>query len=148
MNETICDAVKIESVFLFNAFGIYAHMIFMMIGLATLVYMTFKTKKYRILWLLISTSLLVLMLSKKTLYTFFLLSTIYLIFISWHFIENYLKNKQTKTLLVAIAFLFLLFGRIHFMFSINHDVFYAIGHVLELFAYLFILWNLCLVRKK
>ena len=146
-NEEICRVIKIQSIIFFDTMGIYAHMILMTLGLVTLVYMTFKTKKKRIFWLLLLTSLSGIILSRNKLYIFFVLSTIYLAFISWHFITNYLKNKQKKTLLIALAFLLLLFGDIHFMFSVNHQPFYVIGHVLELFAYLLILWNFYLVRK-
>jgi hypothetical protein len=50
-------------------------------------------------------------------------------------------------MLVAAAFLFLLFGRAHFIMSVDHELFYALGHILELVAYIFILWNFYLVRK-
>jgi hypothetical protein len=147
-NETICRAIKLNSIAWFNAFGVYAHIFFMTVGLVLLVYMTFKTDNKKILWLLMITSLLAVFLSINTLYIFYLISTIYLIFISWHFINNYLKNKHTKTLLVAVAFLFLLFGSIHFIFAVNHQLFYVLGHILELFAYLLILANFYLVLKK
>ena len=146
-NQRICDAFRFQSVSLFNILSIYFHIIFMTIGLVVLTYMTLKTEKRRILWLLLAISLPAIFLT-ETLYMFFLLSTVYLAFISWYYIRNYLRNMQTKTLLVAIAFVFLLFGSMHFIISVNHQVFYVIGHILELFAYLFILWNFYLVRKK
>ncbi|NOZ80637.1 MAG: hypothetical protein GXP63_03095 [DPANN group archaeon] len=147
-NEHICRALKIRSIAWFDAVGLYAHILFMTLGLVTLVYMTFKTEKSRILWLLIATSLLGIFLSMNTLYMFFLFSTIYLMFISWHFITNYLQNRQKKTLLIAVAFLFMLFGSVHFLMAVDHRAFYAIGHVLELVAYSLILLNLYLVRKR
>ena len=70
-----------------------------------------------------------------------------MIFITWHFIKNYMNKKHPNTLLIALAFLFLLFGSFHFLISVDHQLFYAIGHILELFAYLLILLNLYLVRK-
>lgn len=148
LTQAICTAVKISSVNTFNTFGIITHIFLMTTGLTILVYTTFKAKNLKLLSFLIITSLVSIILSRNMLYTFFLLSTIYLVFIEWHFIKNYLNNKKTKTLLVALAFLFLLFGNFHFLISVNHQVYYAVGHILELFAYLFILANLYMVLKK
>ena len=147
-NATICRALNWWSVALFDTLGLYVHMGLMIIGLIILVYMSFKTEKQRILWLLLATSLLILLLSANRVYIFFLLSSVYLLFITWHFVENYLSNRKTRTLLVAVAFLFLLFGNIHFIFSVDHQLFYVIGHFLELCAYLLILWNFFLVLRK
>ena len=147
-NEMVCSALNINSIAMFNLLGIYTHILFMTLGLVILVYMTFKTDKKRILWLLISTSILAILLSQNTLYLYFLFASIYLLFISWHFILNYFENKQKKTLLTATAFLFLLFGNIHFIFSVNHQLFYVIGHFLELVAYILILANLFLVLRR
>lgn len=147
-NENVCRAIRIESVSAFDTYGIFIHMFFMTVGLAILAFMSFKSEKLRILWLLLVISILGIFLSKNSIYIFFLFSSIYLIFITTHFISNYLKNKQNKTLLIAIAFLCLLFGSIHYMFSVNHQLFYVLGHILELIAYLLILSNLYLVLKK
>ncbi len=147
-NENIHSAFKLQSIAWFDSMGVYAYMLFMTIGLVILAYMTFKTDKPRILWLMLSTSLLTIIFSVNKMYIFFLLSSIYLIFLLLHFASNYWRNKQKKTLLVAVAFLFLLFGSVHFFLSVNHQLFYAIGHILEFFAYLLILLNFYLVLKN
>lgn len=128
-------------------FGTYLYMALMTCGLVVLIYATCKTANKRNLLMLLSISFLGIFLSMNSYYMFFLFSAIYLFFLSWHFIENYLQNKQAKTLLIAIAFLFLMFSNFHFLISVNHQFFYVIGHVLELFAYLLILWNFYLVLK-
>ena len=148
LNEQVCVIVKMQSVYLFDTICMFTHMIFMIVGLVILTYMSFKSEKKSLLMLLLVISLLSIFLSRNKLYMFFLFSSIYLIFIAWHFISNYLRNKQKKTLLIAIAFLFILFGNIHFLFSVSHQLMYAIGHILELLAYLLILWNFYLVLKK
>ncbi|MBW2971141.1 hypothetical protein KY320_03200 [Candidatus Woesearchaeota archaeon] len=147
-NENICQVLKIQSILLFNALGAYTHMIFMTLGLVVLTYMVLKTENKEALWLLSVVSLLSIFFASNRIYMFFLMSSVYLVFLTWHFVENYLHNRQTKTLLVAIAFLFLLFGSSHFLVAVNHQLFYVIGHILELVAYMFILWNFVLVRKK
>jgi hypothetical protein len=48
---------------------------------------------------------------------------------------------------VVLAFTFLLFGSLHYLLSVDHAIYYVIGHVLELFAYLCILANLIMVLR-
>jgi len=148
LNENISRALKIQSVALLDALGFYAYIFFMTIGLVVLVHMTLRTKKVGILWLLISTSLLGIYFSIDIVYMFFTFSTVYLTFLSWHFIRNYLHNRQKKTLLITVAFVFLLISSVHFFVSINRSLFYATGHILELAAYLLILFNFYLVLRK
>lgn len=148
LNENVCYAIKFESVTLFNEIGILTHIFFMTIGLSLLLYTTLKDRRLRTLWLILSLALSSIYFSQNTLYMFFLISTIFLAFISWHYLQNYFHHRLTRTLLVALAFIFLLFGSVHFLISVNHQLFYAIGHILELFAYIFVLLNLYLVHKK
>ena len=148
LDENICEALKIVSVNFLNTTGIYTHIIFFGIGLITLTYMTLRIKNAKTYSLLAILFLLSILFSSNTLFLFYLLSSILLIYIVTHYLINYLKNKQTKTLLVLVAFAFLLFGSIHFIFSVNHGLYYVIGHFLELIAYLLILINLILVVKK
>lgn len=136
-----------NQIILFDFLGVYAHMIFMTAGLVTLVYMTFKIEKLRLILFLALTSFFTIFLSRTVLYSFYVMSTFYLAFISWHFIKNYLDNKQAKTLLTASAFILLFFGSAHFILAVDHQLFYVLGHLLELFAYLLILLNLYLVIK-
>ncbi len=146
--ESVCRAVSIESVEIFNALGAYAHMFFKIIGFVILVYLTIRTENRRVLWLLLITSLLVIFLSINPIFVFYLLSSIYLIFITWYYADNYQKNRQLRSLLVVVAFLFLLFSSVHFLIAENYEMFYVIAYVLEFLAYTFILANLYLVLKK
>ena len=148
INEGICNVLKIQAVDTLNAMGIYAHILFFIVGLVTLTYMTLKTESKKIYSLILITSLLLILLSINKIYSFYFLSSIFLVYITLHYFFNYIRNKQTKTLLALIAFIFLLFGSIHFMFVVNHVLFYILGHFLELAAYLIILINLFLVLKN
>lgn len=148
LNEDIRLVLKINTINTLVGMEIYAHMIFVAAGLITLAYMTLKVKSAKLYSLLLVTILLSLFFSSNKLYMFYLLSSILLIYIFIHYLVNYFNKKKIKTLLVVIAFAFLLFGKIHFMFSVNHEVYYAIGHFLELIAYLLILINLVLVLRK
>ena len=119
--------------------------LFLLLGLALILFMTFKTEKKRILWfILIVTTLIVLFMPNA--WFFHLIATIYLAFILWHFIRNYRKNPQAKSLLITLAFLLLFIGNAQFLISINISS--LIGHLLELAAYTLILANLLLVLRK
>ena len=148
LNENICGTIKIHSVTTFNTIGIYINMFFMIIGLALLTFMTLKSKDIRGLIVITGLSLIAVFLSANALYMFYAVSSLLLITISGYFIKNFLKNKKTKTLLIAIAFLFLLFGSVHFLFAVNHQLFYVIGHFLELIAYSLVLINFFMVLKR
>ena len=148
LNEDICRVLKVVSVNTWNSFGIYAYVILFIAGLITLAYMTIKVNNSRLYALLLTIPIIILLLSPNPLYLYYIISSILLVFIAIHYFKNYIKRKQPKTLLVLTAFAFLLFGNIHFIFSVNHGLFYIIGHFLELGAYLLILTNLILVIKK
>jgi hypothetical protein len=143
--KTICEVVKIQSVALFNAIRIYIHMFFFIVGLVTLAYMTLKIKSPKTYLLLLASFLLTFFIVANKIPWFYMASSLLLVFISLFYLFNFLENKQPKTFLV---FLFLLFGHLHFIFSLNHVIYYAMGHFLELLAYILILINLLLILKN
>jgi hypothetical protein len=146
INERVEESFDI-SVGVLNGAGLYLHILLFMAGLLTLAYMTLHIKSVKAYSLLITLLLLPLVFSQNRLYLFYILSSLLLIFILMHYAINYWSNRQKKTLLVLVAFMFLLVGSIHFVLAVNHAVFYVIGHVLGLVAYLLILSNLILVVK-
>jgi hypothetical protein len=148
INQDVSVMVKVQSIVTFNNMGIFLHLFFMILGLSLFAFMTFRTKDIRLLILITGLSLMAVFFSVNPLHNFHYVSSLLLIIISYYFIKNYLRNKKTMTLLVAIAFLFLLFGNIHFLFSVNHEVFYVIGHMLELVAYGLVLTNFFMVLKR
>jgi hypothetical protein len=148
LNQNICNMMKMQDISVFNALGIYAHMFFFIIGLVTLTYMTLGIKSNKTYSLLLIISLASLFFSLNKLYWFYALSSLFLIYVVIHYIINYLENKQFKTILVLIAFGFLLFGQMHFIFAVDHVKHYILGHFLELVAYILILINLMLVLRK
>jgi len=147
LNNQICRIANLASTAIVDAIGTYSYILLMISGLVVLLFVSLKSDKKRTLWILLFVSITAIMLSKNPMYSFYLLSSLYLAFIAWHFIENYLKNKRAITLSVALAFIFLWFGTFHFLISVNHELFYVIGHILAFFAYIMILINWYLVRK-
>lgn len=148
LGENICVVTKIESINLLYLWGNYINMLFLIVGLITLTYMTFRCYNKQIYLLLIVISVLSVIFSINKMFWFHMLASVLLIFIVGHYFTNFIRHKQVNTFLVLISFIFLFIGHIHFIFAVNHAFFYVIGHFLELFAYLLILINLLLVLKK
>lgn len=148
LNENICNMMKMQDINFFNSLGIYIHMFFFIIGLVTLAYMTLGIRNMKVYSLILLVSFASIFFSLNKLYWFYALSSLFLIYIVSHYFINYLKNKQFKTILVLVAFGFLLFGQMHFIFAVDHVRHYITGHFLELVAYVLILINLILVLRK
>jgi len=138
----------ISNIGILNSLGLFSHIFFFIIGLTTLAYMVLKIRSKQTYILLLSSSLLSFLIIANKLYWFYAFSSLLLIFISIYYFLNFTKNKKPKSFIIFLAFLFLLFGHIHFIFSVNHLLYYIIGHFLELLAYILILINLTLVLKN
>jgi hypothetical protein len=148
IKESVCCSINENFIIILSNLAKITHIFFLIVGLGIILFTTFRENRKRLLVLFIIMPLLVIFLSANLLYMFYLVSSIYLAFISWNYILNYFKSKRIKTLLVAIAFLFLFFGSFHFLISVNHQIFYVIGLFLELLAYILIFINLYLIIKK
>jgi len=131
-----------------NIAGIYAYMLLFLAALVTLAYMTLKIKNAKAYLFFLAVITTMLFFSSNKLYFFYVISSILLVYVSFYYLKNYLKSKKTAALIVFIAFLFLLIGKIHFIFSINHGLFYVTGHLLEFVAYALILLNLITVIRR
>ena len=148
LDDDVGGMINLSSAAVLDTIGLYFHIFFMVIGLVILLYMALKLKSTRVFWILLAISFTALIFSREPIIAYYFISALYLAVISWHYIENFLSNKQTKTLLIAIAFIFLFIGSFHFFLSVNHNLFIVIGHFLELAAYILILINFYLVLKK
>jgi hypothetical protein len=148
LNDDASIILKLNSVAAFESMGNLVHIILLTIGLVMLLYTTLKEEKIRILFLIILVSLAGILFNSAPMMMFYLLSSIFLVFISWHYLLNYLKKKKAETFLIAFAFFLLLIGNIHLLIPVNHQLFFVVGHFLELVAYLMILTNLYLVLRK
>lgn len=140
--------LTIQGVTLIGTLSLYAYTILFTSGLATLAYLTCDVKKGKVYYLVFGLSLLVLFSSFNKLAMFSVLSIFLISVITYHYFEEYLKNKNKKSLLVLVAFLFLFVGNIAFIYSSVYYQAYVAGHVLELVAYVLILINLIKTVKR
>jgi hypothetical protein len=149
LNENISLALKIASVNTINLIALNFHVVLFSIGLITLIYMTFRVKSARVYSFLLITTLIFMFLAGSPIFAYHLLTSVFLIYIFIHYLLCYLNKKRINNLLMIVAFIFLLFGNIQFIFSIsNNEIFYVVAHCLEFLAYLLVLVNLMLVRKN
>lgn len=131
-----------------NIVSIYVNLVFFTMGLLTLTYMTFKIKNSNVYSLLLITTLFSLILSYNRVYLFYVLTSIFLAYISLFYLKNYINKRKITSLLVFIAFCLLLFSQFHFILSVNHSLYYMLGHFFELIAYILILLNLVIITKN
>ena len=138
-NENICETIKFISVSSLNSFGFSLFMISFILGLVTLCYTLLKIKNVSVFILLSVLALSNIFFSVNYYYFSFIISSLLLGFIVFLYLQQYFKKRNNNLLLVLVAFLFLFLSKVHFIFSMNHSLAYAIGHFLELTAYVFIL---------
>ncbi len=149
--DKITDGVQELSLVEFvniGSLGIYIYMLLFIIGLATLTYTTLKVNNGKIYSLLLLISLLVIISSSNKALTFQLLSSIFLIFLIIHYYSQFDKDKNSKKLIILVAFILLLLSRTQFILSTSQYIYYVIGHFLELIAYGLILLRLILIIRK
>jgi hypothetical protein len=148
LKETILNAIEFQDVITLNNIAIFSHMILFTLGLVTLIYMILGIKNRWIYSGLMFISVLFLFLSANKVNFFYILSSVLLVVISVYYLQHSIKYKNTRSVLMVIAFFLLLMGHIHFIFLINHEIEYVLGSFMELSAYILILVNLIRVLKK
>ena len=127
---------------------LYTYLALFLVGLINLAYMALNTKSFKTYALISSLSMTALVFSENPIIVFYLISSIYLLFISHYYYHNYQRHKTKNTFIVLLAFIFLMLGNIQFIFSIDNPFFYVLGHSLELIAYILILSNLIMMINK
>ncbi len=128
--------------------AVYAYTYLMLLGLITLVYMSFSIKKPKVHLLMSLLVLMVLISAMDKLLLFYLMSAVISFFILHHYLYNYIKNKRKTSLLVMLGFASMLIAYIFFIFSLDSALFYFIGHAFKLIAYTLILINLFHIIRK
>jgi len=130
--------VSLDEITSLGVFGVYAYVIFSILGLTTLVYLTLKTKSYRVFSTIATLSLLVFIFAAQKALAFYFVSSFLILLVFIHYFKEYSRGKKKSTFLLMIAFLFLLISNLDFTLATIQDVHYVVGHVLSLFAYILI----------
>lgn len=147
LEEQICGFIKLQNIYLLNLFGTYIYSILFLVGILLIAYTALKIYSFQtfvLLFLLVFTSLYFTPFKTFMLY---LLTLVLLAFVVYYYFRNYLRNKKVTTMLVLIAMMILATGYLSFVFAMNNPIYYFIGHVLEMIAYIIILVNLMLILR-
>jgi hypothetical protein len=140
--------LNIDNINFIGLLGTYMFMIIFLIGILTLVYITFNTKSTRAFLLLVIMTFLVIIFTEDTARAFVVTSSIILLFLSIHFWKEYASNKNSVTLILFLAFLLLFFSGLGFIISVEYYLNFVISHVIEFIAYVLMLLGLGLIIKK
>lgn len=134
--------LSLEALSWLGMLGVYAHVLFLTLGFATLAYVTFNVRNNRVYALFVSLTLIIVVFSYQKALTFYFVSALLLFYVALHYGIRYYKNRNLTTLLVFMGFLFLFLANAGFAFSFYQHVSYVAGHVLLLFGYALILIGL------
>jgi len=124
------------------------NIIFTLLGLCLLVYMTFKQDNKTLLALLLSILAVVIFTTLQPLILFHSLAAVVLTFIVIYYYNHFGKKRNKKIALVLIAFILLLLSQILLIFSGRVSLTFLLGRTVELAGYSCILANLILVLRK
>jgi hypothetical protein len=148
LDDNISSFINLQSVYLLNLFGVYMHAILFLIGILLLTYVALKIHSFQtfvLLFILVFTSLY---FTQYKTFMLYLLSTVLLGFIVFYYLTNYWENRKSTALLTLISMISLFVAYLFFIFAMEDDMlYYIIGHVLELLAYLIVFVNLWIILR-
>jgi len=147
LDDVVSGAINLQSVYHLTLFGIYLHSILFLLGLLLLAYISLKIDNIRAFVLLLLLTFSTLYFSPYKTFILYLLSTILLLFTSYYYLTTYLVNRKLTTLMIFFAMLFLFVSNISFILATDKSLYYVIGHILELVAYILVLGSLLIILK-
>ena len=124
------------------------HMLSMISGLALLAYVTLKERGVKVFLLILSTSLVGLVMSASLGVTFYVITSIFLLFITAQYFQRHARKPTTSTLMIFLGFGMLFLGNIQLAFATNLSLLYISGHFISLFGYLLLLASLLRVTRR
>ncbi|MBI2134424.1 hypothetical protein HYU09_00395 [Candidatus Woesearchaeota archaeon] len=148
ISRYLCRETHICIVDILTDISIYIHMALLMVGLLLISFSTFKKRNKETYILAFFIIALVLALSKQTLMFFYSFSSLLLLYLVIHYVRNYFKHKNTKTLVVGSAFLLLSIANLELVFGLTDGFDYTIGNILTLLAFLLIILNFVYILMK
>jgi hypothetical protein len=124
--------------------AIYVYVLLFVIGYMTLAYITVKVKSVKIYLMLAAVSILAILGSGNKAPTFYLMASIFLVFIVSNYLDSVRREKNRNQILILISMLLLLISNVGFMFIGNYQFYYGyiITETIELAAYALIAYTL------
>ncbi len=147
LDDDLSNIISLQSVYLLNLFGIYIHSILFLLGLLLLVYISLKIDNIRAFVLLLLIVFSTLYFSPYKTFTLYLLSSLLLAFTSYYYLITYWANRKSTTLMILLSMILLFISNMSFILATDKSLYYVIGHVLELIAYILVLVSLLMVLR-
>jgi len=138
--------VILKSSEILSVIGLFFYRLFTLLGLFMLYSIYEKQSKANII-LMIYFIIISIFFSKEEYYIFYLTSLIFLGVISNRYYQNYKKNKEKTSGLLAASFSVITLSQIFFMFVNFTKHFYVIGEVIQLIGYITLLVTFITVLK-
>ena len=130
-------------------FGGYISNIFLALAAyLLLIASTYKISDKRLIVLMFLLLVPSLLLSGSYFLSFYVLSAILLVFISWVYYQNYRKVSSTSSLLVFVSFLLLTLAQPQFIFDALTENWYVSAHLTQALGYLTLLAALVKILRK
>ena len=139
--------VKQIPVFQLSILAISLHILFMISGWALLSYVTLKERNSRIFFLLTTISFIGLIFSKQLILSYYLLSSLFLGFITFQHYKKHSQQKTISSMIIFFGFGLILLGNLQLAVSAFSIIFYFLGHLTALAGYVLLLVNLIRVVK-
>lgn len=151
LNESL-NILEVRELNALSSWSIHLYIVFFILGLATLVYMTTKTKKDSLYPLIVFLALIpvgVLWWDINGLALFFYIIAVGILFyMDVHYFQEWRRSKNPRTGNMLIAFSLLTLALFDLTFATNSYIHYLLSHLFELIAYIVILSNLARVAKN
>ncbi len=128
--------------------GYIGHIFSALAAYILLVASTYKINDKRLLVMLFLIMIPALFLSGSYFLSFYVISAILLVFITWAYLQNFRKFRSTTSCLVFLAFLLLTLAQPQFILDAVSDVWYVTAHATQGLAYLVLLVALLRILFK
>lgn len=135
------------SAFQLSVFAVVFHIIFMILGVALLAYVTLKERSLKIYLLFLSLSFVGLILTPYFRTIFFLIVAFFLLFISAQHYQRHTRQRSTTTLLVFFGFALLFIGNLLLAAVTILHTFYVLSHIVIFVGYVLLLASLLRVVR-
>lgn len=142
------SALSLKNLSIIGTIGVYGHVLFMILGLATLAYVTLKNASYRTYTIISTLSLVCLVFSANKPVAFYFVSSFLLFFVLVFYIREYIRVGTFNSFLVALSFVFLFFGSADFTLASVYRVHYVVGHLFHFAGYALMLTSFILTLRR
>jgi len=141
-------AITLNRIYDLRNFSVALYISFFILGYVTLLYTTLKIKRLRIYAILIILTFAAINFSFNKSFMIFFISSLFLLFINYHYYMEFMKRRNTNVLLVFWGMFFLLLSNLLFLLKTTIISTYVFSHISNLLGYVFIMSSLVRVMQN